>query len=342
MPPLETLLKIIDLHTEIGRLGLHLAGVMRLVTLRVLDLVDAGGAAIELLDGPDLVYRAVSGMADGREGVRVPVAGSLSGLCMNEGQPLMCDDVELDARVDLQACRTLGLRSMLVIPLCFQGCSVGVLKVMSPQPAHFGTTHIQALMLISEVVGSAIHWCSQYDRDTLFWRATHDELTGLANRSLFFDRLNQYLLMSTRHAQRVGVLAIDMDGLKEVNDALGHAAGDMALVEFSQLLRHAARMTDTVARIGGDEFAVLLTSKSDDGQPLDAVLQRFQALDAPIKFQGQTLWLRGSVGHAWFPTDGETAPVLLAKADQRMYSSKRHRKAEWASSGFGALSDLEP
>lgn len=341
MPSREILLHIIELHAEVGRLGLDLSGVMQLVTARAPGLVGADGAAVELLEGDELVYRAVSGMAAGREGTRVRLADSLSGKCMAGGRPLICDDVELDLRVDLAACRQIGLRSMAVIPLTFLGSCVGVLKVMSARPAQFDAQQLQALVLVSEVVGSAMHWASQYGRDNLFRRATHDHLTGLANRTLFLDRLNQYLSLSRRAVQLVGVLAIDMDGLKQINDELGHAAGDMALVEFSARLRRAARATDTVARIGGDEFAVLLTPGGLESERHEGVLQRFQqALDAPMAYQGHSLWLRGSLGHAWCPEDGEDAPTLLAQADRRMYLAKRARKADWAASGFGAISAL--
>ena len=338
MPARDILLKIIDVHSEVAQMGLDLPGVMRLVVERTLDLVDADGAAIELAEGDELVYRAVAGLALGRENHRVQLMGSLSGQCLREGRPLICDDADTDPRVDRVACQEVGLRAMAVIPLTYRQTTVGVLKVMSPKPGHFGDAQVRDLELLSRVVGGAMHWASHYGRDDLFRRATHDELTGLANRSLFLDRLMLALSQTGRHLPSVGVLAIDMDGLKQINDDHGHATGDAALVEFSRRLRLAARESDTVARLGGDEFAVLL---APTGQPagLQATVHRFQQmLDAPLLHEDRTLWLRGSVGGALCPQDGLDAQSLLAQADQRMYQAKRERKRlfGWPHSGFGS------
>jgi len=327
MPSRDLLFKIIDVHSQLAELGLDLPGVMSLVAERTLDLVDAEGAAVELAEGHELVYRAVAGVASDSAGLRVPIEGSLSGLCLRAGQPLVCMDTELDDRVDLASCRRVGARSMAVIPLRFRQGVVGVLKAMSPQPGHFGHTQLKALELLSKVVGSAMHWASHYGQDDLFRRATHDDLTGLANRALFRDRLSLALSQTSRRTPAVAVLAIDMDGLKQINDELGHAAGDAALVEFARRLRAAARETDTVARLGGDEFVVLL-SPSGPGSTLQAALQRYErAIDGPLEHQGHRLWLGGSVGSALWPQDGQDADALLAQADRRMYQVKRQRKS---------------
>lgn len=337
MPTRETLLQIIDVHSNVAQLGLDLVGVMHHVVMQTLPLVQADGAAIELLEADELVYRAVAGTATSQAGQRLPLTGSLSGLCLQQGDALVCDDAEQDPRVDLDACRRVGLRAMVVIPLKFQATTVGVLKAMSRKPRHFSPDNVRALELLSKVVGGAMHWASCYGRDDLFRRATHDDLTGLPNRSLFMDRLALALYQAGRQPPAVGVLAIDMDGLKQINDDLGHAAGDAALVEFSRRLHRAARGSDTVARIGGDEFAVLfLPSAAEDA--LHTTVQRFQrALDAPFEWQGQPRWLGGSVGGALYPLDGVEPGPLLARADLRMYEAKRWRKqvGGWAASGFG-------
>jgi diguanylate cyclase len=337
MPTRDTLLQIIDIHSNVAQFGLDLMGVMQHVVTQTLPLSQADGAAIELLEGEELVYRAVAGTALGQSGQRVPVAGSLSGLCLQQGNALVCDDAELDPRVDLAACRRVGLRAMVVIPLKYQATTVGVLKAMSRSPGHFDQEHLRGLELLSKVVGGAMHWASCYGRDDLFRRATHDDLTGLPNRSLFMDRLALALYQAGRQAPAVGVLAVDMDGLKQLNDDLGHAAGDAALVAFARRLHQAARGSDTVARIGGDEFAVLfLPSAAEDA--LHTTVQRFQrAIDGSFDWQGQPRWLGGSVGGALYPLDGVEPATLLAQADLRMYEAKRWRKqvGGWAASGFG-------
>ncbi|KAI1693144.1 GAF domain-containing protein [Ditylenchus destructor] len=132
MPSREALLRIIEIHSQVAQLGLDLAGVMSLSVHGTLDLVEADGAAIELAEGEDLVYRAVAGAASHQLGVRVRRDGSLSGRCLREAQALICTDTETDPRVDLEACRRVGLRSMVVLPLLHQGAPVGC---SSPSPA---------------------------------------------------------------------------------------------------------------------------------------------------------------------------------------------------------------
>ena len=252
MPSREALLRIIEIHSQVAQLGLDLAGVMSLSVHGTLELVDADGAAIELAEGEDLVYRAVAGAASHQLGVRVRRDGSLSGTCLRQGIPLICDDVDTDSRVDLQDCRRVGLRSMVVLPLSHQGTPVGVLKAFSSRVRNFGNREVEVLSLMSKVLGAAMYWATRYGRDDLFHRATHDDMTGLANRSLFMDRLRHATAEVERGDPPIAVVLLDMDGLKHINDTLGHAAGDAALIEFSRRLAGTTRESDTVARLGGD------------------------------------------------------------------------------------------
>jgi diguanylate cyclase (GGDEF)-like protein len=261
-------------------------------------------------------------------GARVVRSKSLSGMCLTEGRSLFCEDTETDPRVDLAACRRVGVRSMVVVPLTHAGETVGVLKAGSAQSGVFSADDAQTLELLANLVGAAMYWATRYGKDDLFFRATHDHLTGLANRSLFMDRLRLAVMQVERMAPGVAVLAVDMDGLKQINDQLGHAAGDAALVAFGELLASAAREADTVARLGGDEFAVILSPlRTVDG--LSSVIERFQAqLDSCMEYNGAQLRLRGSIGGAVCPHDSLELLPLLELADQRMYEAKRRRKAE--------------
>jgi len=327
MPSQEALLKIIDVHSEVAQLGLDLPGVMSLVVNRTLELVDADAAVIELAEGEDLVYRAVAGMAQSQLGARVRRNGSLSGTSLELTQPLICEDAEADPRVDLDACRRVGVRSMVVIPLMHLGETVGVLKASSGLPGRFSEEDARTLGMLSKLVAAAMYWATRYGKDDLFHRATHDELTGLANRALFMDRLRHAVAQVGRLAPPVAVLLVDMDGLKQINDKLGHAVGDAALIELARRLNSAARDTDTVARLGGDEFGVVLAPMST-ASALQAVIERYQALiDLPAIVDGHTLILRASIGGALCPLEACEAPVLVELADQRMYEAKRRRKA---------------
>lgn len=117
MPTHEQLLNVIRIQTSVSKLGLDLDRVMQLIAREVLELVAADGAAIELAEGDEMVYQAVSGIARGQLGLRLKLAQSMSGLCVRSGEPLICTDSETDARVDRNACRRIGLRSMIIMPL---------------------------------------------------------------------------------------------------------------------------------------------------------------------------------------------------------------------------------
>jgi len=326
MPQRSTLLDIIQLHSAVAQLGLDLDALMDLVVQRSVELVRADGAAIELLDGPQLIYRAVAGLAESQLGMPVAMHHSLSGRCIAERRVLLSHDTDQDDRVDHAACARVGLRSMLVVPLRHGDGVVGVLKVMSRQPHAFKITDGKTLELLSEVVGGAMYWAGRYGSDRLYHRATRDDLTGLANRWLFFDRLRVLLAQGRRQASAVAVLAIDMDGLKQINDTHGHLVGDAALTEFGQRLQAAAREADTVARLGGDEFGVILCGAGEPGC-LTATTERLQQrLDAEVVLRAVPLRLAGSIGGAIAPADGDEAAELLQVADRRMYEAKRRRK----------------
>ena len=153
--------------------------------------------------------------------------------------------------------------------------------------------------------------------------ALHDGLTGLANRTLFHDRLERAVAVARREGQRVCMLMIDLDGFKGVNDTLGHHAGDSVLRDVASRLRSILRDADTVARLGGDEFAVLLETGADPDGAETAAVKIGQALDLPFAIEGRAFELRASVGWAFFPDDGADGEAVLRRADAAMYAAKR-------------------
>ncbi|MFN4064186.1 sensor domain-containing diguanylate cyclase [Parazoarcus communis] len=331
MPSEQELLEIIDIQTEIAKLGRNLGDVMKRVTERTLSLVRADGVAIELAEGDDMVYRATAGMANGHLGIRLKRDASLSGLCTQTGQILRCDDAETDPRADREACRKVGIRSMIVMPLQHNESTVGVLKAMAAAPAHFTDHDVELLKLLSSLVAAAMYHATHDDNSDLVYKATHDDLTGLANRSLFMDRLRSSLIHLPQQSRGVGVLMIDMDGLKEINDTCGHRAGDAVIREFATRTKSCARSSDTVARLGGDEFAIIL-NPVDLPDGVGAAIKRIQsALEAPFLFEDRSYQLYASIGAARFPDDGHAIDTLLELADQRMYAIKRQRKGQQGS-----------
>jgi diguanylate cyclase (GGDEF)-like protein len=153
-------------------------------------------------------------------------------------------------------------------------------------------------------------------------QANYDALTELPNRTLFYDRLAQTLSQARRHGWHVGVLFVDVDRFKNVNDTLGHATGDRLLREAGARLSACVRAGDTVARIGGDEFALIA---ADLAQPQDAGVvagKMLEALARPFVIDGQEIFLSGSVGIAAYPVDGADAVALMKNADVAMSRAK--------------------
>ena len=324
----DRLLSVIRTQTEIAKLGLDLGGVITLVAQRAQEMTHADGAVVELPEGEDMVYSAATGIAEPHLGLRLQRRDSLSGLCMEANEPLYCRDSEVDGRVSREACRLIGLRSMIVVPLRHEDHAVGVLKVLSKRPTAFPYENLELLAMMSELIAAAMYHSARLGENELFQQATHDALTGLPNRALFFERLRLCLAQSKRDGRRCGVLALDMDGLKPINDRLGHRAGDAALRELAGRLRSVARTADTVARLGGDEFGIIL-SFVDDREAAEHAVQRYaNALEgAKVDFEGNLLPLQASIGLALFADDAQELADLLDFADRAMYDNKRLRKS---------------
>ncbi len=183
---------------------------------------------------------------------------------------------------------------------------------------------------VSDSAGRVLHYIAVQTDVTqlhdaklaLAHQASYDHLTGLPNRLLFNDRMAQLMAAAARHNQPFALLFVDLDRFKEVNDTLGHQVGDVLLCEVSRRLQEGVRQEDTVARIGGDEFVVLLPGTSSEGaQVVGANL--LTRLREPIQLE-QTLSYRpmASVGLSVFPQDGDTPDLLLRNADLAMYAAK--------------------
>ncbi len=153
--------------------------------------------------------------------------------------------------------------------------------------------------------------------------AFHDQLTGLANRNLFRQRVAKALTNCRRKGDAFAVLMLDMDRFKSINDGYGHDAGDVFLQKMAERLRESTRETDTVARLGGDEFAVLATginAPTDVGPIVERIMN---AIRVPVQLAGTRLMPTASIGAAVYPASGEDSDTLLAAADAAMYVAKR-------------------
>ena len=153
-------------------------------------------------------------------------------------------------------------------------------------------------------------------------QAMHDPLTGLGNRQLLMDQLKRDLAVAQRHHQNLGVLFVDLDGFKAVNDGYGHAFGDQVLEQMAERFRTAIRQSDLLARLGGDEFVVLVPQAGSREELATLARKLVTAAEQPFTQLNLPITLSASVGIARFPEDGDTADALLRAADQAMYAAK--------------------
>jgi diguanylate cyclase (GGDEF)-like protein len=153
--------------------------------------------------------------------------------------------------------------------------------------------------------------------------ATHDTLTGLPNRHSFYEQLQQTLKLAERSGSSFAVVFIDLDGFKPINDSLGHAAGDEVLKSVARRLKQSVRSDDVVARIGGDEFVIILSIIEATGL-LPVVRKIINIIATPYTVSGKTITLTSSTGVATYPDSGRTVDELVACADTAMYRSKRN------------------
>jgi diguanylate cyclase (GGDEF)-like protein/PAS domain S-box-containing protein len=198
----------------------------------------------------------------------------------------------------------------------------------TPLPVRFA---VRAVRRDGAIVGAVVAFQDIRDEKAASEKirdlALHDPLTGLANRRLFWDRLEVELARSTREAQRGAVLFIDLDGFKSINDRYGHDSGDQVLVEIARRLREIVRAVDAVGRIGGDEFVVIIAATHDAADALGVAEKLRLAVGDPVTdTKGVTHRVTASIGVAEFPVHGRDPATLVHHADLAMYEAKRRGK----------------
>jgi len=436
---------------------------MQVVIGHAQALTGADGAMIELLEGEELVCRAACGAATALVGLRLAIGQSLSGRCVQTGEAQRCDDAERDERVERSAWEVGEARSMLVVPLRYDGRTFGVLKVLTKRPAAFAAGDQETLELLAGVGGAALSHAAAYEEqralasalrasesgleeaqrlahlgsweydinaDRLTWsdevfriggfvpqsflptperlqalihpddrarvaqaqravlaegasydlyhrivrpdgeirtvhqqaervldaagrplkrvgivqdvterraleeqlrhQAFHDALTGLPNRALLFERIGQALARARRDGRPCAVLFLDLDRFKDVNDTVGHDAGDRLLVAVAARLGGALRDGDTLARLGGDEFTILLEDVADPNEAACAATRLLDTLASPLVIDGQEYRLTASIGLALGRPDHHRAEDVLRDADIAMYRAKEGGRANYA------------
>ncbi len=189
---------------------------------------------------------------------------------------------------------------------------------------------LQTISAVRDANGALTHYVSVFSdisgiKDTqaqLAYLAQHDPLTDLPNRLLYHDRLDQALRRAEREGQSLAVLFMDLDRFKHINDSLGHAVGDQLLQEVASRLRQALRKEDTVARMGGDEFIILVEHLHGEQDAAQLAGKLLQTLASPYMIGGHELYITTSIGISLYPHDGISAEALVSNADAAMYRAK--------------------
>lgn len=251
-----------------------------------------------------------------------PAAAAIFGLDVDSAQGLALDDflvpAETDAAVEDDPSNDrhrhlVGAGPRDMVGKRTDGCRFPAEILISALEGKDGPAYIVAVRDVTS---------QKADRERILFHATHDPLTGLPNRRLLEDRLASALRHARRRDEMVAVALLDVDRFKSVNDSLGHAAGDELLVTLARRFTARLRESDTVARMGGDEFIFVLTGLREPRDVLRPAAKLLAAARVPMRVQGHELRLSASLGVSLFPVDGLAQEVLLKRADTALYRAK--------------------
>jgi diguanylate cyclase (GGDEF)-like protein len=220
--------------------------------------------------------------------------------------------------VSMQA--SFGATSCFVLPIVWRAEVRGALVIGVDNQQAINDELIEQARDLGNRVGVAL--AAQAREAQLVFRAHHDDLTGLPNRALLRERLQQELAHARRDGNQRALLFLDLDRFKSVNDTMGHDGGDQLLRVTASRLRASVRECDTVARLGGDEFVVLLTGLPSPQQAATLAGQILASLAQPFQIDGTECFIGASIGISVFPADGTTGEELLKHADIAMYRAK--------------------
>jgi diguanylate cyclase (GGDEF)-like protein len=246
--------------------------------------------------------------------------------------------------------------SAILLPLIIDDRAIGMLALRSEKRGVLAQKHLTLAEALAPYVAIAVENSLIHDRLEEFNRAitgekealekaavtithlaNHDQLTGLPNRRLLFELVQKTFDIAARNGTKVGVIYLDLDDFKPINDRLGHLAGDRALVAVADRLRSLLRAADTVARVGGDEFIAVLSNVRDRCDIELAAEKILEECNQPFSIEGVECRVGSSMGIAVFPEDGATLEEIVSAADSAMYRVKRGGK-----NGIAFAGDADP
>lgn len=290
------------------------------------DLLPAPGFAIALYNRDDdlilLPYHVDEHGVTGASSM--PARDTLCAHVIDSGRALLLTPQSLPSLPPaLHADAARAAPCWLGVPLTSrkEGAIGALIVKCLPGPRQYSQAEQDVLHFVAAQVSTAIERVRMQEQ--LQHMARHDALTGLPNRQLFLDRLDAALARAQRSGDGFALLYLDLDDFKLINDRHGHAAGDQLLCEVAQRLRGVVRDVDTVGRIGGDEFVLLLEAVASAADAALVIAKIQQACRAPLALADASLTISPSIGMAMYPADGSGAAQLLGAADSAMYRAKQ-------------------
>ena len=314
---------LLELSQQLGN-SLQLDETLAMVSSGLRRLVPFDSLAIYVTRGAHLIPRYGTGESTSLFLSRqLSIGQGVAGWVALHGKPILNGNPAVETGAANDSGRSVVLNSALAVPLLSAKEAVGVLMVCRRGFDSFNKDNLRVLLAVAGKLGTFIENALKYEQAAA--SASTDFLTGLANARALNLQLENELARSHRQSTALTVLVADLDGFKDINDRYGHLEGDAVLRAIACVLRDNCREYDFVARMGGDEFVVLLPGMEEAD-----VIAKIAHLNTAVGDAGRRVVpesrLGLSIGQARFPVDGRTAEQLLAEADQRMYAAKTMRK----------------
>jgi diguanylate cyclase (GGDEF)-like protein len=321
-----------EIIAELGREALQLHGAQVLLD----QAVRSAGLALDAqavayyectVDDSKLVPRAGTGPACDA-GILELTRDDPLARAIRSGEPCVLSDPQA-VRAGLPGDWASGFGSVLAMPVRGERATYGVLCALSCGPRAHAEAESGFLAALASVLSAALQRIHSEER--LAYLAQFDNLTGVPNRALMRDRFAQMLAQSSRHGTKLGVMFVDLDHFKAVNDMQGHAAGDDLLKEVARRLSASVRSGDTVARISGDEFVVILGDLPSAQSAAGVAQKVLERIAAPFSIGGRETFVSASIGVAIYPDDGDNVDALVSAADAAMYRAKQAGRNSYCS-----------
>lgn len=279
---------------------------------------------------------------DGLGKIMVGPAGGSCGTAVYRSQPVTVIDIASDPLWELNKSLALrhGLKACTSWPIFGKNHTIlGSFALYFRHETAPGIEDLRLFNICTHLAGIAME--SRASEERIRYLAHYDGLTSLPNRFLFKDYLDNALRNAQRYGRRFAVLFLDLDRFKEINDTMGHEAGDHVLREVSKRMRACLRETDKIARMGGDEFYVLIEDLDDSRHAADIAQKLLSAASLPIMAEGQECRISVSIGIGIYPEDGISGPALIKNADNAMYRAKERGRNAFQFFSMPAANDQE-